>query len=82
MCSRLTERVGELLVLADGLGQLALRLEQALLEGAHPLGGVLESAPQRRDLLFQDPDLVELVAGRMVLVGLVVVCVDGTHLLG
>ena len=57
--ARLAEGVGELLVLGDGLGQLALGLQQALLEGAHPLGGVLELAPELDDLLLQHLDLLE-----------------------
>ena len=80
----LTEGVGQLLVLADGLGELTLGLEQPLLEGAHPLGGVLEAAPQGGDLFLQDPDLfVEVLdlAGQAFLVGFVVVSVDGNHLL-
>jgi len=36
--ARLAQRVGELLVLRDGLGELALGLEQTLFERAHPLG--------------------------------------------
>ena len=57
--ARLAEGVGELLVLGDGLGQLALGLQQPLLEGAHPLGGVLELAPELDDLLLQRLDLLE-----------------------
>ena len=40
--ARLAQGVGELLVLADRLGELALGLEQPLLERAHPLGRVLQ----------------------------------------
>ncbi len=45
--ARLAQRVGQLLVLVDGLGQLALGLEQALLEGSHALRRVLQAAPER-----------------------------------
>ena len=38
--ARLPQRVAQLLVLGHRLGQLALGLEQPLLEGAHPLRGV------------------------------------------
>ena len=53
--ARLPQRVGELLVLRHGLRQLALGLEQPLLEGAHPLGRVLQPPPQREDLLLERP---------------------------
>ena len=82
--ARLAQGVGELLVLGDRLGELALGLEQALLEGAHPLGGVLEAAPKDDDLFLEDPDLlVEVLdlVGQACLVGFVVVRVDGNHLL-
>ena len=39
--ARLAQRVGELLVLADGLCELALGVEEALFEGAHAFRGVL-----------------------------------------
>ena len=52
--ARLTQRVAELLVLDDGVGQLALGLEQALLEGAHPLGRIGQLAAQVGDLLVED----------------------------
>src|SRR5690606_37234682 len=45
--------VGELLVLGDRLGELALVLEQPLLEGAHPLRRVLEATTQRLHLLLE-----------------------------
>ncbi len=51
--ARLAKRGGELLVLGDGLGQLALRLEQALLEGANALGSVLQATAQDDDLFLQ-----------------------------
>ena len=66
--ARLTEGVGELLVLGDGLGELALGLEQALLEGAHPLGRVLQLAPELDDLLLERLDLL-LELGHLLLVG-------------
>ena len=47
----------EALVLGDGLGQLALGLEQALLEGADPLRGVLEAAAEDDDLFLEGLDL-------------------------
>ncbi len=53
MLARLTQRGGELLVLGDGLGELALRLEEALFERSHPLRGVLEAAAQDDDLFLQ-----------------------------
>ena len=51
--ARLTQGVGELLVLADRLGELALRLEQPLLERAHPLRCVLEAPAQAAHLFFE-----------------------------
>ena len=56
--ARLAQGVAELLVLGDGLGQLALGLEQPLLEGAHPLGRVGQLRAQARDLLLERPDLL------------------------
>jgi hypothetical protein len=47
----LLEREGQLLVLRDGLGKLALGLEQALLEGADAVRG-LGQAPAQLDDLF------------------------------
>ena len=64
----LAEGVGELLVLGDGLLQLALGLEQLLLEGADPLGGVLQPAPQGDDLFLERLGLL-LQLGRLALVG-------------
>ena len=82
--ARLAQGVGELLVLGDGLGELALGLEQPLLERAHPLGGVLQAAPQDDDLFFED--LGPARGGRSTSslglpVGVVVLGVDGDHLL-
>ena len=51
--ARLAQRRRELLVLRDGLGELALGLEQTLLERSHPLGRVLEAAAQDDDLFLQ-----------------------------
>jgi ferredoxin len=72
----LTQCVAQLLVLADGLGQLALGLQQALLERAHPLGGIEQLAAQVDDLfletlglLAQVPDLglvLRLASGELV----------------
>ena len=59
--ARLTQRGGELLVLGDGLGELALGLEQALFEGADALRGVLQPAAEDDDLFFEALDrLLEL----------------------
>ena len=66
--ARLAEGVGELLVLRDGLGQLALGLEQPLLERAHPLGRLLQPAPQLHDLLLERLHLLE-EGGDLLLVG-------------
>ena len=52
--------VGELLVLADRLGELALRLEQPFLEGVDAAGRIGESRSQVRDLLDQGCDLDRL----------------------
>ena len=66
--ARFAQGGGQLLVLRDGLGELALRLEEALLERADALGRVLEPAPQDDDLLFEALDaLLELVDLRLVL---------------
>ena len=51
--ARLAEGGRQALVLRDGLGQLALRLEQPLLEGADPLRGVLEPAAEDDDLFLE-----------------------------
>ena len=48
----LLEGEGQLLVLGDGLGQLALGLEQLLLEGLDPARALLEPATQDGDLLL------------------------------
>ena len=57
MLAGLPQGVAELLVLGDGLGQLALGLEQPLLEGAHPLRGVGQPGPEVGDLVAQRVDL-------------------------
>ena len=49
----LLQREGELLVLRRRLGQLPLRLEQALLECLHATGALLEPAPERVDLVLR-----------------------------
>ena len=54
MCSRASrEGGGQPFVLRDGLRELAFGLEDALLEGAHSLGRVLEPATQDGDLLVE-----------------------------
>ena len=59
--ARLTQRGGELLVLGDGLGELALGLEEPLLERADALGGVLQPAAEDDDLFLEALDrLLEL----------------------
>ena len=55
--ARLAQGVAELLVLGDGLGQLALGLQQPLLERAHPLRGVGHLAPEVGDLVLERVDL-------------------------
>ena len=59
---------GQLLVLGDGLGQLALGLEELLLEGLHPARALLEPAAQDRDLLLggqgTGPERLEIVLVR------------------
>jgi hypothetical protein len=68
--------VGEPLVLGDGLGQLPLGLEQALLEGAYTLRRVLQPPPQREELVFQDRCMVTQLRQ----LGLDLGLVDGDHL--
>ena len=82
--ARLAQRVGELLVLGHRLGELALRLEQPLLERAHPLGGVLQAPAQGQHLFLQCTHLIDV--GRPVRVGRdlgtnVIVLDHGDHLL-
>ena len=48
----LLQRVGQLLVLRDGLGQLALGLEQPLLERLDAAGALRQAAAQDADFLF------------------------------
>ena len=48
----LLEGVGQLLVLRGGVGQLALAVEQALLEGLDAAGALLQAAPERVDLVL------------------------------
>ncbi len=60
--ARLPQGGGQLLVLGDGLGKLALGLEQTLLERPHPLRRVLKSSSQDDDFLLQTLDaLLKLV---------------------
>ena len=51
--TRLAQRGRESFVLRDGLGELALRLEQSFFEGAHPLRRVLEAAAEDDHLFFE-----------------------------
>ena len=53
---------GKTLVLGDGLGELALRLEDLLFEGADALGSVLQAATQDHQLFFQGLQLILEVA--------------------
>jgi hypothetical protein len=53
----LPQRVGELLVAGDRLRELALGLEQALLERAHPLRGLGQPRPEVLDLGDERLDL-------------------------
>jgi hypothetical protein len=62
MCSRLTQRRRQLLVLGHRLGELPLGLEQTLLERPDALGRVLETPSQDDDLLLESLDaLLELI---------------------
>ena len=67
MLARLAQGVGELFVLGDGLCELALALQEALLERAHALGRVLELAAQPHHVLFEHLHLL-LEVGDLVLV--------------
>ena len=51
--ARFAQGCRQALVLRDGLGELALRLEHPLLQRAHPLGRVLEPAPEDHDLFLE-----------------------------
>ncbi len=51
--ARLAEGGGQAFVLRHRLLELALGLEDPLLQGAHPLGGVLEAAPEDDDLFLE-----------------------------
>ncbi len=63
--ARLAQRVGQLLVLGNRFGQLALRLEQPLLERADPTRRIGESRPEMVDFLAECLDLLdELGVGR------------------
>jgi hypothetical protein len=53
----LAQRVRELLVLRDGVRELALGLQQPLLEGTLPLGRLGQLAPQLGDLFVHDRHL-------------------------
>jgi hypothetical protein len=60
--ARFTQGGGEAFVLGDGLLELALRLEDLLLEGAHSLGCVLEPAAEDDHLFLQPLELTLEVA--------------------
>ena len=66
--ARLAQRVAQLLVLRHRLGQLALGLEQALLEGPDPLGPVGHLAAEARHLLVEQAGLF-VQAGQLGRVG-------------
>ena len=55
---------GELLVLGDGLGQLALGLEQPLLEGLDPAGALLQSPAEDGDLFLGGPGACRAACSR------------------
>jgi len=55
--TRLTQGRREPFVLGDGLGELALGLEETLLQGADALGGVLQATAEDHDLLLEALDL-------------------------
>ena len=67
----LLEGEGQLLVLRDRLGQLALGLEQPLLEGLDPAGALLEPPAQGVDLLLglDEPGAQRLELGRGLSIG-------------
>ena len=67
--ARLAQGGGEPLVLGDGLGELALGLEDPLLERADPLGGVLEAAPEDDDLFLEGLQLALEVADLPLVLG-------------
>ena len=62
MLARFTQGGGEAFVLGDGLLELALGLEDLLLERAHALGCVLEAAAEDADLFLQPLELALEVA--------------------
>ncbi len=83
--ARFSKRVGQLLVLGHGLGQLSLGLEQSLLERADALGRFLQATPQGDDLFLEPLGLLAEL-GHLGVVGgqspFVLGFVDGIHLLG
>jgi hypothetical protein len=74
--ARFAQGVRQLLVLGHRLGELSLRLEQALFERADALGRVLQLAPQRQDLLLEELGLLTQVRE------LGVVCREPSFVLG
>ena len=69
MLAGLTQGGREPFVLGDRLGELALGLEDPLLEGPDPLGRVLEPASQEDDLLLQALHLVLEIAHLVLVLG-------------
>ena len=80
MLARFAQGGREPLVLGDGLGELALGLEDPLLEGAHPLGCVLEPAAEHHHLFLERLQLALEVADLALVLGQTPV-VLGSHCL-
>jgi hypothetical protein len=75
----LAQGVAELLVLADRVRELALGLEQPLLERPHPLRRIGQASAQIGDLLLEHHDLSAQDIGILTVTGTVVLTVDGCH---
>ncbi len=56
--ARLAQCVGELLVLAHRLGELALGVEQTFLEGPDTLGRILQTTAEGHDLFLHRLQLI------------------------
>ena len=76
--ARLAQGGREAFVLRDGLGELALGLEDPLLERAHALGGVLEAAAEDDDLFLEGLQLALELADLPLVLGQLPV-VLGSH---